>query len=129
MRPYVLDINRATIGNNNYRITLWTGKNMQMTVMSIPPGGEIGLEIHQDNDQFFRIEQGQGIVQMGSTRNNLNFRQTVFEDFAIFVPAGTWHNITNIGNAPLKLYTIYAPPHHPPGTVHATKAIADMMGD
>jgi len=129
MRPYVLDINRATLGNNNYRTTLWTGRNMQMTVMSIPPGGDVGLEIHPDNDQFFRIEQGQGIVQMGSTRNNLNFRQTVFEDFAIFVPAGTWHNITNIGNVPLKFYTIYAPPHHPPGTVHATKAIADMMGD
>jgi len=97
--------------------------------MTIPPGGEIGLELHPDTDQFLRIEEGQGIVQMGATRNNLNFRQTVFEDFAIFVPAGTWHNLTNIGRTPLKLYSIYAPPHHPPGTVHATKAISDMMGD
>jgi len=97
--------------------------------MSIPPGGDIGLEIHPDTDQFLRIEQGQGIVQMGRDRNHLNFRQTVFNDFAIFIPAGTWHNLTNIGNIPLRLYSIYAPPHHPPGTIHATKAIADMMGD
>jgi len=125
----VLDISRATIGNQNFRTTIWTGHYLQTTLMSIPPGGEIGLEIHPDTDQFFRIEQGQGIVQMGSDRRNLNFRQTVFDDFAVFVPAGTWHNITNIGHTPLRLYSIYAPPHHPPGTVHATKAIADMMGD
>ncbi|MCL2286608.1 MAG: cupin domain-containing protein [Firmicutes bacterium] len=128
-RPYVVDINRATVGNPNFRTTLWTGKNLQLTLMSIPVGGDIGLEIHPDNDQFLRIEQGQGIVQMGRDRNNLNFRQTVFNDFAVFVPAGTWHNITNIGNVPLRLYSIYAPPHHPPSTVHATKAIAEMMGD
>ena len=128
-RPYVVDINRATLGNPNYRTTIWTGQHLQSTLMSIPPSGDIGLEVHPDNDQFLRIEQGQGIVQMGRDRKNLNFRQTVFDDFAIFVPAGTWHNITNIGNTPLKLYTIYAPPHHPPGTVHATKAIAEMMGD
>jgi len=97
--------------------------------MTIPPGGDIGLEVHPGTDQFLRIEQGQGIVQMGRDRNRLNFRQTVFNDFAIFVPAGTWHNLTNIGNTPLRLYSIYAPPHHPPGTIHATKAIADMMGD
>jgi len=97
--------------------------------MSIPPGGDIGLEIHPDVDQFLRIEQGQGIVQMGRDRRNMNFRQTVFNDFAVFVPAGTWHNITNIGNMPLKLYSIYAPPHHPHGTVHHTKAIAERMGD
>ena len=128
-RPYVVDIERATLGNNNFRTTLWTGQYLQLTLMTIPPGGEIGLEIHPDTDQFLRIEQGQGIVQMGRDRRNLNFRQTVFDNFAVFVPAGTWHNITNIGNRPLKLYSIYAPPHHPPGTVHATKAIADMMGD
>jgi len=97
--------------------------------MSIPPGGEVGLELHHDTDQFLRIEQGQCMVQMGRDRRNLNFRQVAFPGFAIFVPAGTWHNITNIGNVPLRLYSIYAPPHHPPGTVHATKAIADMMGD
>jgi len=122
-----VDIARATIGNPNYRTALWTGQYLQLTLMSIPPGGEVGLEIHPDTDQFFRVEQGQCIVQMGPTRNNLNFRQAAFDDYAIFIPAGTWHNITNVGTTPLKLYSIYAPPHHPPGTVHHTKAIADMM--
>lgn len=127
--PYVVDIDQATKANPNYRTTLWTGKHLQITLMSIPPGGDIGLEIHPDNDQFLRIEQGQGIVQMGKTEKKLSFRQTAFEDYAILVPAGTWHNITNIGDTPLKLYSIYAPPHHPPGTVHATKAIAEAEED
>jgi len=95
--------------------------------MSIPPGEDIGLEVHPDTDQFIRIEEGQGIVQMGPSRRNLSFRQPVFSDFAVFVPAGTWHNITNIGRTAMKLYTIYAPPHHPHGTVHPTKAIAEQM--
>ena len=128
-RPHVIDINRATLQNNNYRTALWTGPHLQLTVMSIPPGQDIGLEMHSDTDQFIRIEEGQGIVQMGSSRRNLDFRQPVFNDFAVFVPAGTWHNITNIGRTPLKLYTIYAPPHHPHGTVHPTKAVAAQMGD
>ena len=128
-RPHVIDINRATLQNNTYRTALWTGRHLQLTVMSIPPGEDIGLEVHLDTDQFIRIEEGQGIVQMGPSRRNLNFRQPVFNDFAVFVPAGTWHNITNIGRTPMKLYTIYAPPHHPHGTVHPTKAIAEQMGD
>jgi len=127
--PYVVDINKVTVQNNNYRATVWTGRHLQLTVMSIPPGGDIGLEMHHDTDQFLRIEEGQGVVQMGPSRNNLNFRQPVFGEFAIFVPAGTWHNITNVGRTPLRLYSIYAPPHHPHGTVHHTKAIAEKMGD
>jgi len=95
--------------------------------MCIPPGEDIGLEVHPDTDQFIRIEEGQGMVQMGPSRRNLDFRQPVFKDFAVFVPAGTWHNITNIGRTPMRVYTIYAPPHHPHGTVHATKAIAEQM--
>jgi len=97
--------------------------------MAIPQGGDIGLELHKDTDQYLMIEEGQGLVQMGEARDRLHFRQTVFKGFAIFVPAGTWHNITNIGNIPLKILSIYAPPHHPRGTVHPTKAIADLMGD
>ena len=128
-QPYVVDINKATLQNNNYRTALWTGPYLQLTLMCIPPGGEIGLEMHADTDQFLRIEEGQGIVQMGPSRRNLTFRQPIFGDTAVFVPAGTWHNITNIGRTPLRLYSIYAPPHHPHGTVHATKAIADAMGD
>ena len=126
-RPFIVDINRATLQNNNYRTTLWTGDLLQLTLMCIPPGGDIGLEIHHDTDQFLRIEEGQGLVQMGNSRSNLNIRQPVFKDSAIFVPVGTWHNITNIGTTPLRLYSIYAPPHHPHGTVHRTKAIAEKM--
>ena len=98
---------------------------MQLTLMSIPVGESIGLEAHPHVDQFLRIEDGQGLVQMGSTRDNLTFRQPAFDDSAIFIPAGTWHNLTNTGNKPLKLYSIYAPPNHPWGTIHQTKAIAE----
>ncbi|MCL2576558.1 MAG: cupin domain-containing protein [Defluviitaleaceae bacterium] len=102
---------------------------MQSTLMCIPPGTDIGLEVHPDNDQFLRLEEGQGLVQMGDSELNLNFRQAVLANSAVFVPAGTWHNITNIGTTPMKLYVIYSPPHHPHGTVHTTKAVADVMGD
>jgi mannose-6-phosphate isomerase-like protein (cupin superfamily) len=127
--PFVVNIEQATLANDYYRQTLWSGPHMQSTLMCIPPGGDIGLEVHPDNDQFLRLEQGQGLCQMGESEKNLTVRQTVFENSAVFVPAGTWHNITNIGTTPMKLYVIYAPPHHPHGTVHATKAIADKMGD
>ena len=94
--------------------------------MSLGIGEDIGLEMHPDVDQFIRIEQGQGITQMGKTKDNLNFQKNVYDDFAIFVPAGTWHNITNTGTIPLKLYSIYAPPNHPFGTIHRTKADAEV---
>ena len=128
-RPYVTDITRATMQNTDYRTALWTGRHMQLTLMSIRPGEDIGLEIHTEDDQFLCIVEGQGIVQMGPSRGNLTFRQPVFANAAIFIPAGTWHNVTNIGRTPMKLYSIYAPPHHPHGTVHHTKAIAEKMGD
>ncbi|MCL2357045.1 MAG: cupin domain-containing protein [Defluviitaleaceae bacterium] len=127
--PFIVNIEDATLANDYYRQTLWTGPHMQSTLMTIPEGGDIGLEVHPDNDQFLRLEQGQGLVQMGPAENNLPMRQTVFANSAIFVPAGTWHNITNIGTEPMKLYVIYSPPHHPPGTVHATKKIAEQEGD
>jgi len=123
--PFVIDINKATLVNNNYRSALWTGKYLQVTLMSIPAGGEIGLEVHPDTDQFLRLEDGNGIAVMGDAENNLTFQQPVFNDSAILVPAGTWHNIINTGANSLKLYSIYAPPHHPYGTVEKTKAIAD----
>ncbi|MYL50431.1 cupin domain-containing protein [Halobacillus litoralis] len=122
--PFVININKATKQNQNYRTALWTGSNLQVTLMSIPPGGDIGLEVHPNVDQFLRIEQGQGVVQMGKSQNNLSFQRNVYDDDAIMIPAGTWHNVTNTGNMPLKLYSIYAPPNHPFGTVHATKADA-----
>ena len=123
--PFVVDINKATLHNNTFRTALWTGNHLQLTLMSIPVGEDIGLEMHPNVDQFLRIEEGQGLVQMGDSRDRLYIRQPAFEDFAIFIPAGTWHNLTNTGNMPIKLYTIYAPPNHPWGTIHQTKAIAE----
>ncbi|EJR92142.1 cupin domain-containing protein [Bacillus mycoides] len=122
--PFVVNINEAAKQNNTYRTALWTGKHLQVTLMSINVGEDIGLEIHPNVDQFLRIEQGQGIVQMGKSKDNLNFQRNAYDDFAIMIPAGTWHNVTNTGNIPLKLYSIYAPPNHPFGTVHVTKADA-----
>lgn len=123
--PFVLDIEAATLANDRYRTTLWTGKHLQMTVMSIEPGHDIGLEVHDDHDQFLRIEAGRARVQMGPAKDRLPFDREVEDDWAVFIPAGSWHNVTNIGDAPLKLYSIYAPPEHPHGTVHATKAESD----
>lgn len=119
--PFVININAASKMNNTFRTALWTGNNLQVTLMSLNVGEDIGLEMHPDVDQFLRVEQGQGVVQMGPTKDNLNFQRNVFDDSAIFLPAGTWHNLTNTGNIPLKLYSIYAPPNHPFGTVHVTK--------
>ncbi|MGE7595770.1 cupin domain-containing protein [Peribacillus frigoritolerans] len=123
-KPYVVNINEATKQNNTYRTALWTGNHLQVTLMSLKVGEDIGLEIHPNVDQFLRIEQGQGFVQMGKSKDNLNFVTNVYDDSAIMIPAGTWHNVTNTGNIPLKLYSIYAPPNHPFGTVHVTKADA-----
>ncbi|KYD22164.1 hypothetical protein B4109_0179 [Geobacillus stearothermophilus] len=123
-KPFVVNIERAAEQNQNFRTALWTGKHLQVTLMSIEVGGDIGLEVHPNVDQFIRIEQGQGLVQMGERKDRLDFERIVSEDDAIMIPAGTWHNVTNIGHVPLKLYSIYAPPEHPFGTVHRTKAEA-----
>ncbi len=123
--PFAEDINELTLQNNTFRTALWTGTHFQITLMSLNPGEDIGLEMHPDVDQFLRLEQGQGMVQMGESKDNLTFERMVSDDYAIVIPAGTWHNLTNTGNTPLKLYSIYAPPNHPFGTVHATKADAE----
>ncbi|KZE47145.1 cupin [Brevibacillus parabrevis] len=122
--PLAINIDEATKQNNYYRSALWTGKHLQVTLMSIPVGGDIGLEMHPDTDQFLRIEEGHGLVQMGARKDRLDYQARLNDDYAVMVPAGTWHNIINTGNEPLKLYSIYAPPHHPQGTVHRTKAAA-----
>ena len=127
--PYVLDIEKRTTDNNNFRTTLWTGKHLQLTVMSIPVGGDIGLEVHPDNDQFLRLEQGKGLVEMGPRKSDLSFRKEVEDDWAILVPAGTWHNVTNIGEEPMKVYALYGPADHVPGTVHPTQADAEADPD
>ncbi|GIM30678.1 cupin [Clostridium polyendosporum] len=123
--PFVVNIEEATKQNDAFRTVLWTGSHLQLTLMSINVGEDIGLEIHPDIDQFIRIEEGQGLVKMGDRKDKLDFQEKVYDDFAFIIPAGKWHNIINTGNKPLKLYSIYAPPQHPLGTVHATKAIAE----
>lgn len=127
--PFVVNIEEASKQNATFRTALWTGNHLQVTVMSIGVGEDIGLEIHPHTDQFLRIEDGMGIVQMGETEHHLDFHRRVGNDDAIMIPAGMWHNVTNTGRQPLKLYSIYAPPHHPFGTVHGTKAIAEEEED
>ncbi|WP_404451995.1 cupin domain-containing protein [Virgibacillus necropolis] len=122
--PFVVNINQAAKQNNTFRTAIWTGNYMQVTLMSINVGGDIGLEVHPTVDQFLRIEEGEGIVQMGETKDHLYFQERVYDDYAVMVPAGVWHNIINTGHKPIKLYTIYAPPEHPFGTVHETESDA-----
>ena len=122
--PYVVNIEELTLENENFRTAAWTGMNMQMTLMTIQPGSEVGLEVHEDHDQFLRIEQGLATVLMGDDEANMESWDAE-DDYAIFVPAGKWHNIVNTGDEPLKLYSIYAPAEHAHGTVHVTKEEAD----
>lgn len=123
--PFVTNINSATLRNNKFRTALWSGNHLQLTLMSINVGEDIGLEIHHNLDQFIRVEQGQGVVIMGDSQDSFNFRQNIYDDYIVLIPAGKWHNIINTGNVPLKLYSIYAPPAHPFGTVHETKQEAE----
>lgn len=118
--PFVFDIEEYTIKNDNYRISLWTGKFMQMTLMSLKMGEEIGLELHDDIDQFIRIESGKGKLLIGDSEDNL-MEIEVEDDFGIMIPAGKWHNLINISDQPLKLYSIYSPVEHPFGTIHKTE--------
>lgn len=120
-RPYVVNIEQATVENETFRTALWTGQNLQATVMSIQSGDDIGLEVHEDHDQFLRIEQGEGTVYMGPAEDDMQ-EWPAQDDDAIFVPAGAWHNVVNTGDRPLKLYSIYAPAEHAHGTVHQTRS-------
>lgn len=122
--PLVVNIEDVTVENETFRTALWTGKYMQATLMAIQPGDSIGLEVHDDHDQFLRIEAGKAQVQMGSSQDDMTSYDAE-DDFAIFVPAGQWHDVLNVGDEPLKLYSIYSPAEHPHGTVHADKAEAD----
>jgi mannose-6-phosphate isomerase-like protein (cupin superfamily) len=123
--PFVVNIEEATLLNNNFRTALWTGSYLQLTLMCINVGDDIGLEMHPCVDQFIRIERGQGLVMMGDRKDELYYQRRVYDDYAILIPAGKWHNLINIGGTPIKLYSIYAPPEHPYGTVHKTKKDAE----
>jgi mannose-6-phosphate isomerase-like protein (cupin superfamily) len=121
-RGWSANIEQATTTNSTFRTVLFSGKAMQLTVMSVAPGEDIGVEMHEHTDQFLRVEAGSARVVMGPSKDELDEIHELTRDWVVIVPAGTWHNVINTGNEPLKLYSIYAPPQHPPGTVHATKA-------
>ena len=125
--PVIVNIDGVSKQNTYYRRAFWTGDSLQVTLMSIPIGKDAGLEMHSDFDQFIRIEDGCAIVMIGKNENQLSIWKSLNSDHAIIIPSGIWHNIINAGNTPLKLYSIYAPPHHPFRTVHKTKEEAEQQ--
>ena len=123
MNGYHDDIEQATKGNSDFRRVLYTSKHLQLVLMSLKPGEEIGAEVHPDNDQFFRVDSGSGVVTIDGKDSKIS------DGFAVVVPAGARHNIKNDGTEPLKLYTLYGPPDHKDKTVHRTKADAEAQHD
>ena len=119
MKGFVDDIEKLTEDNTDFRRVLYTGKNLQLVLMTLRPGEEIGAEVHEDRDQFFRVEMGEGEILIDGNVS------AVRSDMAMIVPAGARHNVRNTGKEPLKLYTIYGPPEHRDGVVRATKAEAE----
>lgn len=117
MKGFVRDIEQVAVDNNEFRRVLYTAQHCQLVVMALRPGEDIGMEVH-DVDQFFRVEEGTGEAVIDGVRT------PVQAGFAVVVPAGARHNIVNTGSKALKLYTLYAPPHHKDGTVHHTRAEA-----
>lgn len=120
MKGYIIDIEKASLENPNFRKVLYTTKNCQLVLMSLLPQEEIGEEVH-DVDQFFRIEQGTGVAVINDISHDIS------DGSVVIVPAGSKHNVINTGKEPLKLYTLYMPPHHKDGVLHTTKA--DAEGD
>ena len=119
MKGFADNIEKLTEDNDNFRRVLYTGKNLQLVLMTLQPGEEIGEEVHEDRDQFFRFEVGEGEVWIDDHANKVK------QDDGVIVPAGSKHNVVNTGSRPLKLYTLYGPPEHLEGTIHPTKADAD----
>lgn len=119
MKGYCDNIEKRTVENEDFRRVLYTGHNLQLVLMTLPPGCDIGEEVHEDRDQFFRFEEGSGAVDIDGVENKVE------EDFAVIVPAGARHNVRNTGSSPLRLYTIYGPPEHKDGIVQATKEEAE----
>ena len=119
MKGFVDDIERLTEENDNFRRVLYTGHHVQLVLMALKPGEEIGEEVHEDRDQFFRVEAGEGEIVIDGARHRLA------ADFAAVVPAGARHNVRNVGAGPLKLYTLYGPPEHRRDVVHRTRPDAE----
>ena len=128
-RPNAFDIETETRANDTYRTVAWTGKYLQVTLMSIPPGQSIGLEAHPETDQFLRVDAGQGRCVMGPAEDDLDFTQDVSDGWSIQVPAGAWHDVINTGDEPLQLYAVYAPSHHAQGIVQQTSQDAEADED
>lgn len=124
-KPNAFDIEKETTANDTYRTVAWTGRYLQVTLMSIPVGESIGLENHPETDQFLRLEAGKGRCVMGPAKDDLTFEQDVEDDWSIQVPAGTWHDVINTGDEPMRLYAVYAPVHHAQGIVQETAAKAE----
>jgi mannose-6-phosphate isomerase-like protein (cupin superfamily) len=122
MQGFVADLEEITERNADFRRVLYTGKHLQLVLMSLEPGEEIGEEVHAGRDQFFQVEAGEGEAVIDGNRS------TTEDDMAILVPAGARHNIINTGSEPLRFYTLYSPPEHRDGSVHATKADAEAHG-
>ncbi len=119
-KPNAFDIETATTENTTYRTVAWTGKYLQVTLMSIPVGESIGLETHPETDQFLRLDAGRGRCVMGPSKDNLDFEQEVSDGWSIQVPAGMWHDVINTGDEPMQIYAVYAPTHHAQGIVQQT---------
>jgi len=124
-QPNAFDLEKATKENSSYRTVAWTGRYLQVTLMSIPPGSSIGLEAHPETDQFVRLDAGKGHVTMGPAEDDLSFQLDVEDGWSVQVPAGTWHDIINTGDEDMRLYVVYAPVHHTPGIVQATAEDAE----
>ncbi len=116
------DIESLTTDNTNFRTVVYTGVHTQLTLMSIPPGGDVGWERHGHLDQFLRLEQGTARLDLGTREDGVDERHDLSADWALIIPAGVWHNVVNTGPDDLKLYSLYSPPEHAPGTIHVTKA-------
>jgi mannose-6-phosphate isomerase-like protein (cupin superfamily) len=128
-KPLSFDLEKSTRENTNYRSVAWSGRYLQVTLMSIPVGSEIGLEMHPETDQFLRLDAGRGRVQMGGAKDELSFEKEVSDGWCVLIPAGSWHNVTNIGEEPMKVYAIYAPAHHKPDKIHHTASEAATDSD
>jgi mannose-6-phosphate isomerase-like protein (cupin superfamily) len=125
MLGWIGDIEKTTLDNDTFRTVVYTGGHTQLTVMRLGPGEEIGWEMHDHLDQFLRIEEGRAELDLGTSEDAVDETHPVSDDWAFIIPAGTWHNVRNIGDGDVKLYSLYSPPEHPDGTVHRTKAEAD----
>lgn len=114
---YSLNVENVASKNQNFRESIWTGHYLQMTVMCIPHSKNIGIELHDDTDQYIRVEHGYALVLTGNDPKCLYNKKKLCRGDAIFIPAGVWHDVVNVGRGPLKLSSVYAPPHHPKCTV------------